>query len=155
MWLNMKGQPRAWGRKISNLSETSVLVSDDRVSHNRTFILILCSFFDGTQCSDLWRGTLQSWRRISLFRRKILPLSSGWKDGRTIQLHDRTMELKNSHCPIIRRGLHNILALNHGVSSYHSTDNRSTGSFVHAIGLDGYNEMIIPLNIYVINYRTS
>ena len=89
------------------------------------------------------------------FEEKYCLYPQGGKDGRTIQLHGRTMEPKSSHGPIIRRDLHNIRALNHGISSYHSTDNCSTGPFVHAIGLNGYNEMIIQLNIYAINYRTS
>lgn len=57
----------------------------------------------------------------------------------------------DSHGPIIRRNLHNIHALIHGVSSYHSADNRSTDLFVYTISINGYQEMIISLNTYAIN----
>ena len=57
----------------------------------------------------------------------------------------------DSHGPIIRRNLHNIHALIHGVSSYHSADNRSTDLFVYTIGINGYYEMTVSLNIYAIN----
>jgi hypothetical protein len=81
--------------------------------------------------------------------------ASIFRVGKPVELPSSTTVRWNlkvdSHDPSIRRGLHNIRAFIHGVSGYHSTDNHSNDPFIYSIGLNGYNEMIISLNIYAIN----